>query len=411
MGNKSDTGIAVYGKGIVTFVFLAALNVAAWYIFFNPKGIMRLYTPMYGFSMVVVLLASVVILSDVFEYWPVRTKLTERLSAAQGAMLTVLSLALMALIIFVFFYRFIGKYGITYFSPAALIATGETGAEAYSSRENASTAIIYFFTAFIWTATLWRAGFQKWPWTQVKEDAGVLGLSRLFAVSFFSIIAYIIFFHPHVGYLFYPPQKMAAVAPWWEGIADTNSAYVHLGWMICCVAAVLLSEILWEGYPWKAFRGRGGEGSLFSGLAILSGIILLGLVIFVLMVKGMEAYWGKPFVGGQYTDAPYFRYLHAGEMAGFLMMGVLVVSTYLGNLFHGGPLLVRAAVRTVVAVALAAGFLWFYYTIGPRVLGQVPGLAQPEDTPLCWTFFMVSFMLMHRNFFLSYRFHRVRDIA
>ena len=45
-----------YLLGIATFIGLSAINIAAWFLFFNPKGIMRLYTPMYGFSMVVILL-------------------------------------------------------------------------------------------------------------------------------------------------------------------------------------------------------------------------------------------------------------------------------------------------------------------------------------------------------------------
>ncbi len=396
---KSSVSVSTYIKGLAVFAAVALLNIVAWYVFFNPKGIMRLYTPMYGFSIVVVILASVIMLGDVFDGWPLRQRQSERLSVPQGALLTMLALGLAWVIIFGFFYRFLGKFGITYFSPFSIIATGETGSEIYSARENTSTAIIYLFTAFIWIALTWKLGFRNWPWTDDK--AGVVGFSRFFAISFFSIISYAVLFHPHVGFLFYPPQKLAAVSPWWEALADTNSAYVHLGWIVCAIAVVILSETLWEGYPWKALSSKKDDGSLSSGLVAFAGTVLIGFLLFLAMVKGMESYWGKPFTGGQYTDAPYFRYLHAGEMAGFIIMGALVVNIYLENLFNGSSLFARAAVRSIVAVGLGAAFMAFYYGIGPSVLGQVPGIAQPEDTPLCWTFFMVSFMLIHKNFFGS----------
>lgn len=117
------------------------------------------------------------------------------------------------------------------------------------------------------------------------------------------------------------------------------------------------------------------------------------------MKAGMERYWGAPFVGGQYLDAPYFRFLHAAEMAGFLILATFVVSIYLGNLLSGSSAVVRILSRTLTALVLATLLMWFYYAAGPLFLGTVPGIAQAEDTPLCWSFFMISFVLIHRHFF------------
>jgi len=86
-------------------------------------------------------------------------------------------------------------------------------------------------------------------------------------------------------------------------------------------------------------------------------------------------------------------------MAGFLILATLVVSIYLGNLLRGSNLMVRVVIRNLVVVILATLLMWFYYAAGPFFLGTVPGIAQPEDTPLCWSFFMISFVLMHRHFF------------
>jgi hypothetical protein len=47
---------------------------------------------------------------------------------------------------------------------------------------------------------------------------------------------------------------------------------------------------------------------------------------------------------------------------------------------------------------------WFYYSegIGTAFLDRVPGLAQPDDTPLAWTLMMLSLMLVYDRFFNAY---------
>ena len=400
MEPKNTASPARYFNGVIALLVLATLNFASWYVFFSPKGVMRLYTPMYGFSIIVILLAAIITMSDLSEGWPLKKTADQRRSLGAGVMLTVISFGLTFFLIYGVFYNFIGRFGITYFSPASIVATGETGSEIFNARENASTALVYLFAAYIWLALTWRLCFRAWPWDRIS--AGAVAFSRVVTVSLLSVIAYAVLFHPHVGILFSPPQKMAAVSPWWEGIADTNSAYFHLGWLVCSVAIIIFSETLWEEYPWRLIGGGEGKNPLLRGAATFLGTLLLGFLIFYAMKKGMEVFWGIPFVGGQYLDAPYFRYLHAAEMAAFMILGALIVKIYLGNLFSGSVPAVRGMVRTVTAVALGALIMWFYYAAGPAVLGTVPGIAQPEDTPLCWSFFMISFMLVHKNFFNSF---------
>lgn len=384
-----------YLLGIAAFTGVSVLNIAAWYLLFNPRGVLRLYTPMYGFAMVVILLAMAITVTELFDCWPLRRKSGDRLSPLQGVALTALTLLLTWAVMFGLFHNLIGKFGITYFSPAAIVATRETGSEIFNARENSSTALIYLFAAYIWIAIGWKNSFRGWPWK--GQDLATLGFSRLMTVSVFSALAYAVLFHPHVGYLFSPPQKLAAVAPWWEALADTNSAYFHLGWVVCTVAVLVMSESIWEGYPWRIFRRD--EGSLGGGLFTFLGSLGAGFLTMLVMKKGMDLYWGAPIVGGQYLDAPYFRFLHAAEMAGFLVLASYLVSIYLGNLFSGSTLPVRGLIRTLAVAALASLMMWFYYAAGPLLLGTVPGIAQPEDTPLCWSFFMISFVLMHRHFF------------
>ena len=56
--------------------FFGLLNLAAvfcivwflWYIFMNPNTVMKLYTPMYGFSLVVVFLSGIILMTKVIDY-------------------------------------------------------------------------------------------------------------------------------------------------------------------------------------------------------------------------------------------------------------------------------------------------------------------------------------------------------
>ena len=42
----------------------------------------------------------------------------------------------------------------------------------------------------------------------------------------------------------------------------------------------------------------------------------------------MNYFWDEAFVGGQYTDGPDFRYIHAGEISGFLMLAAFIWKNY-----------------------------------------------------------------------------------
>ena len=85
----------------------------------------------------------------------------------------------------------------------------------------------------------------------------------------------------------------------------------------------------------------------------------------------------------QYTDAPYFRYLHAGEIAAFVALAAFIVKTYFGNILTGSSIWVRAFLRTATATLGGVLFYIFYYSkFSSLLLGKVSGIAQPEDTPL-----------------------------
>jgi hypothetical protein len=381
--------------GLVNLVAAFALVSVLWYVFLHPNGVMALYTPMYGFSLIVAFVAAIILISKVIDCYPLHD--TPAGDAVRGTVLTIEALVVMWVLVYGFFWGFIGRLGITYFSPYSIVRAGGTGAEIFNARENASTAIVYVLTAFLWVAMSWTAGFGKWPWK--GASTGGRALAKLSTVGLLSIIVYVVLFHPHVSYLFYPAQTMAGVEPWWSGFAQTSSAYFNLGLLLCVVLWIVISDLLWEGYPWKLLDA-GGQGSFGRGIFALVGTIALGVISFWIMLKVMDHFWFEPFEGGQYTDAPYFRYLHAGEISGFVILAAFIVKTYFNNIIDAGPLVVRALVRTVLAGVGGGLFYLFYYSpASTMLLGKVPGIAQPEDTPLVWTLLFLSVVMIQAEFF------------
>ncbi len=399
MTQDTHTGHTIrYMYGLINFAVIFLLTWLLWYVFMHPNGVLKLYTPMYGFALVVTLLGSIVLVSKVADSYPLPAEPPEGgARLIRGVVLTIVVLLLTVLFVYGVFWNFIGKFGIAYFSPDSIVAAGGTGAEPLVARENACTAIIYLVTAFLWVALLWNIGFGHWPWTIVSRP--VMAWSRFFAIMFFTVLVYVVLFHPHVCQLFYPAQDKAGVAPWWSSFAGTGSAYFSLGLLLCALSWLIMSDLLWEGYPWQWFRNN-SEGTFWSGLAALIVTAGLGIISCVIMLKIMNHYWMEPFVGGQYTDAPYFRYLHAGEISGFFILAAFILAVYFWNFPNMGPLWLRAVIRT--GIVLVAGYLirvFYYSSIGTYVLGKVPGIAQPDDTPLVWTILFVSIIMIHAEFF------------
>ena len=172
-----------YLYGLINFIVVFGIVWLLWYVFMHPNTVMKLYTPMYGFALLVVLLSSIVLMTNVAGYFPFAEAQADQNRVGRGIMLTIVAIVLMLFIHYIVFWLFIGKLGIAYFSPSSIIASGGTGAEPYVARENTSTAIVYFFTAFLWMALFWNLGFGRWPWQDTSR--GTLAGSRFFATVFF----------------------------------------------------------------------------------------------------------------------------------------------------------------------------------------------------------------------------------
>jgi hypothetical protein len=396
-----------YFIGLINLVAVFLIVWFLWYIFMNPNTVMKLYTPMYGFSLIVVFLSSIILIAKVLE-WPVRYDQLSRKDnpITKGILLTIIAFLLMIGLNYIFFWGFIGKFGIAYFSPDSIVASGGIGAEPFVARENASTAIVYFFTAFLWMALFWDLGFGHWPWQ--KNTYGVQIWSKLFAITFFVVLFYILLFHSHICYLFYPAQDKAAVTPWWEEMAGTGSAFFSLGLILCTLVWVVFSSLLWEGKPWDRHE-MDGESTFGKGFAVFISTLTLGIILMYFLLLVFVYVWDEPFVGGQYTDGPDWRYIHAGEIAGFFILAAFIWKNYFNNFPNLDRLWLRALIRSIIAVVLGILIYWFYYSpLATFFLAKVEGFAQPGDTPLVWALLFLSIILIQSEFFDGWPLKRKR---
>ncbi|HOT82331.1 MAG TPA: hypothetical protein PLQ12_03395 [Candidatus Defluviicoccus seviourii] len=391
--------------GLVNLAVVCALVTGLWYVLLHPNGVFALYTPMYGFSLVVAVVAAIVLIAKVAEFFPLQSLAIA--DPARGVLFTAIAVGIGVLIVHGLFWNFIGRFGVTYFSPWSIVAEGGVGAEFFNARENASTAIIYVLAAFLWIALFWSVGFGRWPWA--GAGAGVRAWSRFTTIALIATLLYVVLFHPHVCALFYPAQTMAGVAPWWAAFAQTASAYFNLGLVLCTVLWIVISDVLWEQWPWRFLDRADGPGFARGAFAFV-GTIVLGAATVWIALAAMTAVWMEPFEGGQYTDAPYFRYLHAGEIAGFGMLGAFITRAYLDAPLQRLALAARLAARTLLAAAVGAvAYLFYYSSAGTALLGRVPGIGQPEDTPLVWTLLFIAVVLCQLEFFRGWPLARMDD--
>ncbi|MFZ1414583.1 MAG: hypothetical protein WAS73_08410 [Defluviicoccus sp.] len=404
-GRSRPSLLASTIAGLVNLAVVFALVSGLWYVLLHPNGVYALYTPMYGFSIVVAVVAAIILMAKVAEFYPLQSLPVA--DPVRGILFTAIAVLIAILIVHGVFWNFIGRFGVTYFSPWSIVAAGGVGAEFFNARENASTAIIYALAAFLWIALFWTVGFGRWPWS--NAGSGVRAWSRFASVALIATLVYVVLFHPHVCALFYPAQTMAGVAPWWTAFAQTASAYFTLGLVLCTVLWIVVSDVLWEQWPWRLLDRADGPGFARGAFALVGTIVLSALTAWIALTA-MTAVWMEPFEGGQYTEAPYFRYLHAGEIAGFGMLGAFVTRAYLDAPLQRLAFAARLAARTLLAAGVgAAAYLFYYSGAGTALLGRVPGIGQPEDTPLVWTLLFIAVVLCQLEFFRGWPLTRIND--
>jgi len=90
---------------IVTFVVVWIL----WYIFMNQDAVMKLYTPFYGFALILVFLYGIVLMRNVIDYPAFIDKVLPPNRVWRGIVLSIVAVLFMYVMVYIVLWNFIGR--------------------------------------------------------------------------------------------------------------------------------------------------------------------------------------------------------------------------------------------------------------------------------------------------------------
>lgn len=378
-------------RGIIGFFLTFGIFMAAWYVFMDPRGVLKWYTPMYGYMYIRWLLIVAIWQAYIFNYWPFKQKWVEEAHPlVKGPIFIGINWLMTAAIVWIGFFWLIGKYSIPYFSWPELHKVGMTD---FFAREYAGLAVLMVAAIASWLAPIWPMAFENYPWHNLPQPAK--GLTVLSLTSLLTIFVYFVFMHPHYMVLFYPWQKFVAAMPWWYESAKTLSGNYNVGWIMCGTIAVWLIETIWERYPFRLIKSQP-----WRGLVGFAWVLFVALIMFNTFNLMQDLAWGPAYEGGKRLYAPDWRYLHSGELAVMMLLPALVLYFYFDNWPKKFSTEVNLAVRTLIVVSGTFLFNFVYYKISPPLLGTQAGYSHPQQFPMAPVILWIVIMLYH-NWFMD----------
>ncbi|MDZ7663787.1 MAG: hypothetical protein U5K27_00385 [Desulfotignum sp.] len=101
------------------------------------------------------------------------------------------------------------------------------------------------------------------------------------------------------------------------------------------------------------------------------------------LLKGMIYFWDEPFMGGQYTDGPDFRFLHAAEISGFLILSTFILKNYFNNFPNTNSIWLNA-IRFLLFLLLSGCFFIFSIIQMPLSFSLARSPALPSRMTPLW---------------------------
>ena len=387
---KLEARFGLLGSGLLNMAILFGVFFALWYVFMNPKGILRMYTPMFGYSYIQWLLIGVLSTVLIYRYWPISQEfLAEKHPLFKGLLLLALNLIFSVVMVKVVLQTIVGHLGVSYFSETVLESLK---INPYNSREYSSMAALMMGAMAAMIIPIWSLHFYNWPERAIKTPSGKH--TSFLLVLFFVTIGFVLVLHPHFGIIFYPWQEFTAAFPWWEKTFDTLSGRVNLGWIVSWTAAIWFIQVTYEGYPIALVKKQP-----WRAVAGVLGTFALAMVFFFGFTLFQEIVWGPPMQGGKYILAVDWRYLHAGETAMFMLLMALIHGIYFGNWPTKFAIEVNILFRTLIIAGTTLVFYILYYKYSPLLLGTQKGYSDPQQFPLVVISLLVSLLLAHHWYF------------
>jgi len=376
---------------LISIVTLFAVFYATWWIFQDPRGYMRMYTPYVGYMYCRWWLIMMIWMVYIFNYWPFKRSWLENAHPLyKGVVLTAVSIGILLVLIKGFFEGILGNYGLAYFNPEQLEKL--PGITSFFAIEYSALAILMFAAIASWLSPAWVIAFEEAPWDKLKQPAK--GFSILVVTFFLSTIIYFITMHPHMGILYHPWQYFTSIAPpYWEKFANTVSGNFHVSWIMCCTVVVWLVETIWERYPFNLIKSNWGRR-----FATFFGIIAIALAMHFFLYFAQELTFGEAVRGTRRAFAPDWRWLHVGEMAIFFLVPALFLNFYFGNWPKKFSMPVNVLVRTLITLVASVLLYIVYYKTSHLFLGTQKGISHPQQFPMIPMIWLINLMLVQHWF-------------
>lgn len=359
----------------------------SWWIFQDPRGIMRMYTPYVGYMWCRWLLVIMIWIAYIFDFWPFkRNWLIKTHPLKKGIIFTALTVILFFLVLKVFFETILGDYAIAYFSPDKLV---ENGIVEFYALEYSAQAILMFAAIASWLSPAWVVAMENSPWEKIAQP--VKGFSILMFTFLLSIIVYFIAFHSHMAILFEPWQQFTAITPpWWEEFANTVHGNFNIAWIMCCTVIVWVHETIWERYPFCLIKTN-----WIRRVSSFFGIIAVALCLSFFFYFLQELVWGEAIRGTRRLMSPDWRWLHVGEIAIFWLVPILFIHFYLNNGINRFSKPVNILLRTIISIVAATVLYYVYYKTSHLFLGTQKGFSHPQQFPMIPMIWFINIMLIN----------------
>ena len=376
---------------LVSLALTLAVFYVTWWIFQDPRGWMRMYTPFVGYMYTRWWLIVLIWMVYLFNYWPFKSQWIQQAHPLlKGAVLTAVSVGVLLVLIKGFFEGILGNFGLAYFNPERLSQLPSV--TNFFAIEYAALACLMFAAIASWLSPAWVVACEEVPWQDMKQPGK--GISILTMTFFLSTIVYFITMHSHMAILYHPWQEFTAITPpYWEKFANTVSGNFHVSWIMCCTVTVWLVETIWERFPFSMIKT-----SWLRRLATFFGIVAIAFAMHFFLYFVQELTYGPAIRGTRRDFAPDWRWLHVGEMAVFFLVPALFVTFYCGNWPRKFSLPVNVFLRTTVTLAAGILLYVFYYKTSHLFLGTQKGFSHPQQFPMIPTIWLINIWLVHHWF-------------
>lgn len=384
----------IWKSGLLNLLVLAVAVELIWWLFFANQGIFKLYTPLLGFSLVIWTLLIILWHTQLFDFWPFsRRFLQDTHPLLKGVTLTAVVIMIYLVLIFGVVFFVIGKFGITYFNWNSLVQYGDLGQDVMSTRETASWAMLCLSIPFFLVSVWFMMGVGKDLFHELPQPK--FGIANWLFVAVLAIPLYVVFFHPHLGSMFYPKQIYTAVPPWWESIANTNSAEYSLGILFCSVIGIFFTLHLWNGWPLNIVDKQPWRFIYFA-----LGSLVLGYLIFRIQLLIFDWLWYEAYTGGQNEANFGWRYSHTVTMANFVLVVAIIQNLFFDLIYENINPVISGVIKTAVAIMLGLCFAWAYYNWAPLLLGVTPGVSHPSENASAFLILVIN-ILMIQDFYMD----------